>query len=372
MKPIRILQVFTVLNRGGAETNMMNYYRHMDRTKFQFDFLVHRFEEGAFEDEITELGGRVFRIRPLHPLTFRKYNHEVKNFLKKNNDYNIIHNNTSELGYFMLNISNALGFPVHIVHAHNSEVVRDLKSFFRYLWRVGVRKGTNQYFTCGKDAAIWLFGKEKAKEAWQMTNAIETSNFVWNSELRENVKLKENITGNFNFISTGRFNTQKNHLFMLDVFAELVRQKPEAHLYLVGDGELRPEIEKKIADKKLQDKVHLLGVRDNIHELLQAMDYFLFPSLFEGLGIAFIEAQTAGLKCFISDGVPAEGILVEENVKVISLKKSAKEWSEIILPNLEYERKDTSQTVKDAGYDIVENAKKLEEKYLELLVSRSV
>jgi Glycosyltransferase len=205
-----------------------------------------------------------------------------------------------------------------------------------------------------------------------MTNAIETSNFVWNSELRENVKLKENITGNFNFISTGRFNTQKNHLFMLDVFAELVRQKPEAHLYLVGDGELRPEIEKKIADKKLQDKVHLLGVRDNIHELLQAMDYFLFPSLFEGLGIAFIEAQTAGLKCFISDGVPAEGILVEENVKVISLKKSAKEWSEIILPNLEYERKDTSQTVKDAGYDIVENAKKLEEKYLELLVSRSV
>ncbi len=367
MKPIKILQVCTVLNRGGAEVNLLNYYKHIDREKFHFDFLVHRFEEGALEKEIEEMGGRIFRISPLHPFTFRKCKREMRKFLDNHRDYDIIHNNTSELGFFMLKISRKLGFPIHIIHAHNSEIERDLKSPFRYLWRNRIRNISDNHFTCGKDAAIWLFGEKKAKEAWQMNNAIETQNFIWNPKSANQIKECENISGNMNFIHAGRFFRQKNHIFMLDVFAEIVKQKPEAKLYLAGDGELKTDIENKIKDYQLEKNVILLGVRNDVNQLLQAMDYFLFPSLFEGLPLAFIEAQATGIKCFISDGVPKEGILVKENVEVIPLQKSAKEWAETILKNLQYDRKDTSEVIRNTGYDIAENAKKLEEKYLELL-----
>lgn len=370
MKPIRILQVFTVLNRGGAETNMMNYYRHMDRSRFQFDFLVHRFEEGAFEEEIKQMGGRIFRIRPLHPQTFNRYRREADDFFKQHDSYDIIHNHTSELGYFLLQKSQEYGVPIHIIHAHNSEMDRDFKSIFRMIWRRLLRKKAHHFFTCSFDASKWMLGEDRATEAWQMNNAIDTDAFRYCPAVRENLRQKENIVGRFNFVHTGRFNKQKNHLFLLEVFAEVVRLQPEARLYLVGDGDLRPQIEERIRQLNLMDHVNLLGVRSDVHELLQAMDYFIFPSLFEGLPVSLIEAQTSGIRCIISDGVPAEGILIDDNVQVLSLKNTAKEWAAQICLHLDYERKDVSEIIKEKGYDIHDNVRKLEEKYTELLANK--
>lgn len=369
-KPIRILQVCTVLNRGGLETNLMNYYRHIDRSKIQFDFIMHRFDENAYEKEIRDLGGKVYRLPPIHPINMIKYNKQATDFFQKHKEYQIIHNHTSELSYPLFAVSQKMNIPVHIIHAHNSSIDKDFKSFFRLLFRFFVRRKAKHLFTCGEDAAFWLFGKNNRLPVYLMPNAIDTHKFCWDATVANKVRDEMKIVGKMNFVHVGRFNKQKNHIFLLKVFEKIITHNPEASLYLVGDGELRPEIEKMISDLKLQQNVHLLGVKENINEILQAMNFFIFPSLFEGLPVSLVEAQASGLKCFISDGVPSEGILVENLVEVISLKRSPKEWAEIILQNLEYERKDVSDIIRAKGYDIRANAKKLEEKYLELAQRR--
>ena len=173
----------------------------------------------------------------------------------------------------------------------------------------------------------------------------------------------------YNIINIGRFNSQKNQLFLLDVLAEIIKKNTNYKLFLVGDGELKTQILEKIKKLKIERNVELLGIRNDIPEILQAMDVFLFPSLFEGLPVSLVEAQATGIQCVISDGVPAESILVKENVKVISLKENAEQWANKILEIKNFERKDVSEIIKEKGYDIKENAKKLEEKYRELVKS---
>lgn len=368
MEPIRVLQVFTILNRGGAETNIMNYYRHIDRGKFHFDFVVHRPQEGVFEKEIKSLGGNIYRLPPVHPLLLKKYRKAVREFLNEHTGYDIIHGNTSELGFVIAEEASRLRIPVIIGHAHSRPRIIDQKTIFRNMWKRELRKHIHVPFTCSGEAAEWLFGKEMAAKAFQLNNAVSVEKFAFQPAKALEMKAKLNHTGALCFLHVGNFTAAKNHLFLLEVFAHIHLHKPESRLLLVGDGERRKIIENKIAQLGLEESVKLLGVRADVHELLQAADYFLFPSVFEGLPVSLVEAQASGIRCFISDGIPAEALLVKENVEVISLKKSAKEWAEIILQNLEYKRKDTSDIIREKGYDIKENVKKLEEKYEELVL----
>ena len=200
-----------------------------------------------------------------------------------------------------------------------------------------------------------------------INNAIDIDDYYFKSEIRESYRKKIVEIQKINIVHIGRFNLPKNHLFLLDVFAEIIKKNDNYKLFLVGDGELKPQILNKIKELDLENKVQLLGIRNDIPELLQAMDIFLFPSLFEGLPVSLVEAQSTGIKCVISDGVPEEAILIPENVEVISLKKSAKEWADKILQIQNFDRKDVSEMIKEKGYDIKENAKKLEEKYTQLL-----
>ena len=366
MKPIKILQIFTVLNKGGAETNLMNYYRNMERSQFQIDFLVHR-ESGFFEDEILNAGSKIYRLPPILPWKLKEYKKAVCDFFDKHHDFDIIHGQCSELGVFIYEEAKRRNIPVIIAHAHNARMDRDIKLLFRWRWKNRMRKSINQYFTCGKEAAENLFGKELAKKAFQMNNAIEVENFKFNVEVRNQKRAELNADKTINLINVGRFNTQKNQLFLLDIFAEIIKQNNNYQLFLVGLGDLEAKLKQKVKDLNLQEKVHFLGLRNDVPELLQAMDVFLFPSLFEGLPVSLIEAQTTGIKCVISDGVPVESVLVKENVQVISLKENAEKWANKILEIKNFERKDVSEIIKQKGYDIKENAKKLEEKYRELL-----
>ena len=370
MKPIKILQIFTVLNKGGAETNLMNYYRNMERNEFQMDFLVHR-ENGFFEQEILNSGSKIYRLPPILPWKLKEYKRAVKDFFDQHSDYDIIHGQCSELGVFIYEEAKRRNIPVIIAHAHNNRMDRDKKLVFRLLWKKRMRKSINAYFTCGKEAAENLFGKKLASKSYQMNNAIEVENFKFNSSIRDSKRKELGADEFYNIINIGRFNSQKNQLFLLDVLAEIIKKNTNYKLFLVGDGELKTQILEKIKKLKIERNVELLGIRNDIPELLQAMDVFLFPSLFEGLPVSLVEAQATGIKCVISDGVPAEAVLIPENVTIISLKKSAEQWAQKILEIKDFQRKDVSEIIKEKGYDIEVNAKKLEEKYTQLLYKSS-
>lgn len=369
-KPIRILQVFTTLNRGGAETNMMNYIRHMNLKEFEMDFLVHREEKGAYEDEVQLHGSKVFRLPPVHPLHLKSYKKAVRRFFDDHPDYDIVHGQTSELGVFIYEEAKRRKIPVIIAHAHLSTMNFDHKALFRLLWRKRTQQAANTFFTCGHDAAQWLFGKQ-AHLAFPMNNAIEPAVFAFDAEKRAAMRKALQAENTFNLVNVARFNTQKNHRFLIRVFHALLQHNDKARLFLVGTGDLEADVRQQVQSLGLQDHVVFLGTRSDVPELLQAMDLFVFPSLFEGLPVSLVEAQATGVRAVVSDGISEEAILVEENVKVISLKKSPAAWAEEILPFCGYERKETSSTIKEKGYDIADAVKKLEAQYRKLLHAAS-
>lgn len=365
-EPIRILQLFTILNRGGAETNVMNYYRKLDKSKFQFDFAVHREEKGAYEEEIVALGGKIFRFSNIHPFKLANYKQQIVQFFDKN-QYSIIHGQCSELGYFFYKEAHKRGVPVIIAHGHNSNSKLDLKFLFRWFWKKSMMRYVNTYFSCGEEASVWLFGKKTAPQAFTMTNAIDSKLFAYNEEKSLQIRKELNAEQTKNFIHVGRFNVQKNHEFLIAVFHLLLQRDSQQQLFLVGEGELKLTIQEQVKKLGIEEKVTFLGSRNDVNELLQAMDVFLFPSLFEGLPVSLVEAQASGIQCVISDGIPKEAILIPENVTVISLKESAVQWANKIHALNQFDKKDVSFLIKEKGYDIGANVRILEEKYTALL-----
>ncbi len=369
-EPIRILNLFTIMNRGGAETLVMNYYRNIDRTKVQFDFLVHREERGAYEDEIEALGGRIYRVPPAHPGQFGKHKKAVAEFLAAHPEYSIIHSHMSELGYFIFKEAKARGVKCTICHAHNaphfnSETLPEkIKDFARSFFKHGIRKYTDHKFICGLEAGRWLFGADSEKDFIMMNNAVDARKFAWNEAKAEKFREQTDLQGKFVVCHIGRFNAQKNHTFLIDIFATLQKANPNAVLLLVGAGELEEKIRLKVKKLGLSESVRFMGLRDDVNDILLASDVFLFPSLYEGLPVTLVEAQSSGIKCIISDTIP-EDCLLTENIEVISLDKSAGEWAQEVLKYADgYERRDTFADIAAAGFDIKENAKWLEEFYI--------
>lgn len=361
-EPIRVLNLFTIMNRGGAETMVMNYYRNIDRTKIQFDFLLHRSEKGAYDDEIRKLGGRIYYAMPIYPQNFHAYKKFIKGFFNEHKEYNIIHSHMSELGYFAFKEATKHKVETIICHAHNAAIGFDLKMIVRNYFKWRMKPYITHQFACGVNAGKWLFGNDNSTI---MKNAIDTSKFIFDTETRNKFRKEYNLQNKFVVGNVARFNEQKNHVFLIDIFAEIHKKNENTVLMLVGDGELRKEIEDKVEKLGLTNNVIFTGVKSNINELLMAMDVFLFPSLFEGLGIVLIEAQATGMKCFTSkDVVPIEAKLTDL-VEYIPLKKSDEYWAEKVLVNINSERKNMQSQIEKAGYDIKTTAKWLENFYLE-------
>jgi len=364
MEPIRILQVFTIMNRGGAETMIMNYYRKMERSKIQFDFLVHRQEEGAYDAEIENLGGRIYRMPPIHPKQFITYKQEIAKFLHQHKEYKIIHGNCSELGYFLYKEAKKQGVPTIICHAHNSKMSLDLKAPFRLYWKYACRKYITHMFSCSAAATEWFFGAKNESKAIVMNNAVDVNRFSFSSYKAKAMKEKLGLTDQFIIGHIGRFNVQKNHDFLIDIFYQIKKKCDRAVLILVGAGELETKILQKVEKLDLKDSVFFLGTRADINEIMQAFDVFLFPSLFEGLPVTMVEAQAAGLQCIISDTIPSE-VKITDLIHFVSLNKSATYWADETLKYKEYyKRENQYQQIASNGYDIKANAKWLEEFYL--------
>ncbi len=368
-EPIRVLMLFTILNRGGAETMVMNYYRHIDRTKVQFDFAVHRQERGAYEDEIEQLGGRIYRFMPLRPWTISQYKKQIKRFFDEHPEYRIIHGHCSELGYFFYKEASKRGVPVIIAHAHNSRADYDMKWPWRTWLKYRMRPYLTHRFTCGEEAAVWLFGKQGAKTAVLQRNAIDAKAFQFDEtarvQKREELGIKENtlVIGHI-----GRFERQKNHSFVIKIFQCFHTKHPDSTLLLIGSGgDREPAIRKLVVDMHLEKFVAFLGSRNDIPQLLCAMDLFLFPSLMEGLPLSLLEAQCSGLPCVVSDVVPQEACMTNLITRLSINNKEAK-WADAItkLFPISFDRSSYVQQIAGAGYDIRQNALRLQDFYMSM------
>lgn len=373
-KPIRIAQIIGKWVGGGVEAVVMNYYRHIDRSKVQFDFFCDADSTNIPYDEITSLGGKVIIIPPYQQIF--KYQSELKRLLKEGN-YKIVHSHINTLSVFPLRAAKKAGVPIRIAHSHSTSNPKEWKkTLIKNMLRPFSKKYANVYFACSELAGRWLFGNKTFDEGKVtiINNAIDVEKFVYNEDIRKKVRneLKEKCKSEINDDTLivghiGRFVKQKNHEFLIDIFNEIHKRKENSVLMLVGQGPLQKEIEEKVNNLGLQDCVLFLGQRNDANELYQAMDVFVLPSLYEGLGMVLIEAQYAGLNCYCSETVPKEAYISNLLTK-ITLSESSSKWAEKIIDGQnKFTRKDMTEELKDSGYDVKIEAKNLEEKYLELL-----
>lgn len=357
---IRVLHVVTYMGRGGLETMIMNYYRNLDRSRIQFDFLVHREFKADYEDEILQLGGKIYRMPVLNPVS-PSYHQALNRFFKEH-PYDIVHSHLDCLSVYPLHAAYKNGVKIRIAHAHNKSQDKNLKYILKYLSMKRTPRYATNLFACSKEAGDWMFS---GREFRVMSNAIVAEDYRYSLETRKRMREQLGIKDELVIGNVARFHPQKNHKFLIDVFSCIVKERPDAKLLLVGGGDGESSLRKKVEDLDLKDQVMFLGVRSDIPELLQAMDLFVFPSLYEGLGIAALEAQAAGLPCFLSDGVPKE-CAVTEQVTYLSLEQSAHQWANAILKVVSQNR-DTEaniNAIKENGYDIQKNAEWLEKFYI--------
>lgn len=368
---IKVLVLDTVMDRGGAETMIMNYMRNINRDEISFDFLTNRDYRAAYEDEIESLGGKVYHMAPQLPGHFKQYKKEMKEFLKEHPEYKIIHSNLEERSYLPLKIAKKMEVPVRISHAHNRPLGFDLKTPVRYYFRWRLKKVNTHMFACGYEAADWLYGKKNRDKVIQINNAIDAKQFSYDDNKSLDMKKKLGVEGKTVIGHVGRFFAQKNHIFLIDIFKSIHDKDPNTALLLVGGGELDDalmnQMKQKVKDLEIDDCVQFLGVREDVADILQAFDLFLLPSLYEGLPVTMIEAQASGLPCVISDKVPIQ-CDITGNTKVVSLSDSTNKWADHVLVFLkEYKRTDTFEKIKESGFDIKENVKWLESFYKEAL-----
>lgn len=368
-EPLRVLQVLASLERGGAETSVMNYYRHTDRHRIQYDFVVHTPRRGAYEQEVEMLGGRVHRLPRFRWTNLFPYRRAWRELLVRNPEYSVVHGHFFTISSIYLDVASKLGIRT-IAHSHAN--VPGLRGRLIRALSLPVRRVANTKAACSTDAARYLYGAGAVRrgEVVIINNAIEVDRFRFDPDVRATIRAALGMEGKFVLGHIGRFEYSKNHLFLLDVFAALLRSEPRAALVLVGDGTRRDQIEGRIADLGLTDDVILTGVRSDIPDLLQAMDVFVVPSLYEGLGIVAIESQAAGLPTIVSDRLPSD-VHITSLAESVPLDAGVVTWADAILKHRNVDvRASPTGEIAQAGFDVTQEARKLERLYLELAGER--
>ena len=350
-EPIRVLHVVTHMNRGGLETMIMNYYRQIDRTKIQFDFLTHRDGNKDYDDEIRRLGGIIYHLPPLNPFDKKGYLKKLDEFFRVHSEYQIVHSHLDCMSAYPLRAAEKYGVPVRIAHSHNTSQERNLKYLIKLYSKSLIPKYATELFACSEAAGKWMFGNQKFIV---MKNAIDCNKYLYNYEISKQVRKELGIENKLIIGHVGRFNAQKNHKFLIDIFGQIYTQNPEAVLLLVGEGVLMDEIKQKVKERKLEEAVKFLGVRADVERIMQAMDVFVFPSLYEGLPVTLIEAQAVGLPCIVSNKITKE-ISIASNIVFLDLTLGAAQWAEECLKNSQREE-NACDLVKNTGFDIKKNA----------------
>lgn len=354
---------------GGTEAFIMNYYRNMNHKFILIDFVYQGDEKGIYDDELLKIGSKIFRFpyKNRHPVLYSK---ELKK-LYLSGDYKIVHSHMDAMGVWPLAIAKYCHIPVRIAHSHNT--FHQTKGLLKFLWneiaRLMIRKSfATHFYACGEKAGRWLFGNKKfdSGEVILIHNAIDTKKFEF-SQTQRLVMRNELALGESLVIGhIGQFRKQKNHVFVISVFCELLKFNPQATLLLIGDGELKNEIYRLAEQKEIMDNVIFLGQREDIEILLNSLDAFILPSLFEGFSVVAVEAQCNGVPCFLSD-ISSEEVHLTDLVSRLCLSAEPSIWAKRILMAKGQDRRNYRKIVSDCGYEIKEESRKLQERYCTLL-----
>ena len=351
---------------GGVESVVMNYYRNIDRDKIQFHFLCDEDSTDIPYDEIEKLGGKVIVIPPYQKLF--KYQKELYKIFKENN-YKIVHSHISTLSIFPLRIAKKAKIPVRIAHSHSTSNKKELKrNLIKNMLRPFSKVYPTIFFGCSQLSGKWLFGKRAflKNKIKIINNAIDLEKFKFNEEIRNKIREKLNILEDTLLIGhIGRFVTQKNHEFLIEIFNDIYKERKNSKLILIGQGNLKKKIVKKVEELGLKDNVIFTGQINNVSDYYNAMDIFVLPSLYEGLPVVGIEAQANGLLCEFSTDMTKE-TKVLNTTRFISLKETPENWAKIILEDYKnFKRKDSFDEMTENNFNIIKEAKKLEEYYIE-------
>nr|WP_294528164.1 glycosyltransferase family 1 protein [uncultured Blautia sp.] len=363
---MKVLQIGMGNNPGGVEAFVMNYYRQLSKRGIRFDF-VSMYGEIAYHQEILSLGGRVFLV-PNVKKDYFGYVKAMKKILSEGK-YDVVHvNMLSAANILPLRLAKEAGVGKVIAHSHNASAPGMLRRMMDQWNRSKISRYADVLAACGEKAGRWLFG-DQAYEQGKVTllsNAIDVDRFLFSEEKRKKVRESLELTGSFVIGHVGRFQLQKNHERILEIFRQILETEPDARLLLVGEGELLPRIREKACEYQIEKQIVFAGVRSDVEDCLCAMDVFLFPSLFEGLPFTLVEAQANGLSCVISDKITREVVLDQEKVCCLDLEKDDKIWAEKVLSYKEYKREDqkkTKERLVAAHFDIHKEADRLLELY---------
>lgn len=363
-KQIRVLHFQGRMGKGGAETFMMNAFRNIDRNKVQFDFLIyHDFGDvRPYNDEIHSLGGHIYSV-PNPKKNIIAYIKAVKKLLK-DKKFDVVHSEVFFGGGLNLFLAKKAGIKKRIVHSHATSdgkgknlPLKMLRKIFDRL----MKENATDFLACSHEAGVALYGKEQPFVF--VPNGIDLELYRNIPESKITIRKSLNIPADaFVVGNIGRFEDQKNHLFLIDIFEQVIKKNKNSHLVLIGEGSLFSKVNEKVIRKGLAEKVSFLGVRNDIPQLLKSMDVFLMPSLYEGLPISAVEAQAANLKLVLSNEVSKE-TRISENVHFISLNEEPKQWAKIALQeplqNFPYKEMEI--------YDMKKTAEQLEKIYLSRL-----
>ena len=364
---IRVLHSVSYMSRGGIETMLMNYYRHIDRNKVQFDFLCNSYKEGAYDNEIRALGGNIFRTPGFNPLKYFEYQSYMKRLFSEHPEYSIVEAHNGAMGVYALNAAKKAGVPTRIYHAHGAGMTVDIKFPIKYICKHLLKYNMNEHFICSLKAGEFYLGRKLMEENrfHFISNAIDVNKFIYNVETRNRLREIYNLKDKLVIGHVGRFTPQKNHFFLIEVFAEALKLNPNLHLVLIGEGEREHEVKRRIDALHITDYVTMTGSINNTNEWYQVFDLFLMPSLWEGLPVVGVEAQCADLPCVFSTEVTNE-ISLSPKTYFISLKESPTYWGKFINDILSNGEQRTNQydLITEKHYNIEKEAQKLQNLYI--------
>lgn len=368
IQPLRIIQYIGSLNSGGSQSMIMNIYRNIDRSKIQFDFIIDRKNEILYKDEIEKLGGKVYIFDEyFNGKNFFNFKKQWVDFFRTHTEYKVIHCHVRSVASIVLNVAKKYGL-ITICHSHSTSNGNGIKAIVKKILQGKIKRNCDYFFACSKESAIWLYGNKIASsdKCYIINNAIDSRQYRYNQQVRELVRKNFNIENKIVLGQVGRLIEIKNYEFTIKILKELVQENKDYFLMIVGTGQLKNKIEQQLDEYGLKNNVIILENRNDVNELMQAMDIFLMPSLWEGLPLALVEAQSASLPCIISKNI-LSGIVIEDNVKRLNID-NIELWTNTIkeLINAKIVRKDESKKIIENGFDIKENVEKISNFYISL------
>ena len=361
---VRILHVLGGLARGGAETMVMNLYRVIDRSKIQFDFVIHTDAQQAYYKEIISLGGRIYNFPNFKGWNFREMRRRWDRFFSEHPEYKILHSHVRSYASLYIPIAKKHGLRT-IIHSHSTNEGKGISRFIKRIMEHPLRHQADYLMACSSEAGKWLYGAKACRKNNYifLPNAIDTEKYRFSKKTADAYRETLGLQNKFVLGHVGRFHEAKNHKFLLEIFEKVLERRSDAMLLIVGDGELRKEIELKIQELGIKNQVVLTGSREDVPKLLQAMDVFVFPSRWEGLPMTVVEAQAAGLPCLISDKITTD-VDISALVKRLPIDDSDK-WCEAILET-DIKKMNVIPEIKKAGFDVKDTAKQLTDLYMSL------